>query len=151
MCARQIDQPTLADIREEDYADWHRLWLANNQGVDNPEVTAETWSRLLSPIFPVHGMIARLDGQVAGLVHYILHPVTGHINPACYMQDLFTDPAFRRRGIGRALVEHLAAIGRREQWARLYWLADNKNKEAQALYKNLGVRLDFSFHVLPLS
>lgn len=87
---------------------------------------------------------------MAGLVHYILHPVTGHIAPVCYMQDLFVDQRFRQRGIGRALVERLAQEGRRQKWARLYWLAESANEQAQALYRDLGLKLDFTFHVLPL-
>ena len=138
------------DLHEEDHADWLRLWDGNNGGARNEAVTQETWNRLLNPIFPVHGFAARADGKMAGLMHYILHPVTGHIHPVCYMQDLYTDPAFRRRGIARMLVEHLAATGRREEWARLYWLAEAKNEAAQRLYRDIGFKLDFTLHVMPL-
>jgi RimJ/RimL family protein N-acetyltransferase len=37
-----------------------------------------------------------------------------------------------------------------ENWARIYWLADGSNDAAQRLYKNLGVKLDFSLHIMPL-
>lgn len=87
---------------------------------------------------------------MAGFVHYITHPVTGHIAPACYMQDLFVNTAFRRQGIARALVEALAKEAKAQNYARLYWLAETKNDAAQRLYKSLGLKLDFSFHVLPL-
>lgn len=140
---------TIRPLQKDDYAHWLSLWNANNQGVKNDEVTAETWRRLMDPAFPVKGFGAFEGLRMAGLVHYILHPVTGHIGLVCYMQDLFVDPAFRGRGIARALVEHLAQEGRKMQWARLYWLAEASNKEAQALYKSLGVKLDFTFHVLP--
>jgi len=143
--------PVVGDIHEDDFKDWLRLWDGNNDGVHNDAVTKETWSRLLTPVFPVHGFVARVDGKMAGLMHYILHPVTGHIDPVCYMQDLYVDPAFRKRGVGRALVVHLAAIGQREGWARMYWLAEANNAAAQALYNDLGVKLDFTLHVLPLS
>ena len=139
-------RPLTAADRDE----WLRLWDANNNGVRNDAVTNETWSRLLNPIYPVHGLLAHADGKAAGLVHYILHPVTGHIEPVCYMQDLFVDADHRRKGIARALVGQLAATGTVERWARLYWLAEAENAEAQGLYKSLGVKLNFSLHVLPL-
>lgn len=140
------------DIHEDDFGEWLKLWDGNNGGHRDDDVTKETWSRLLNPIYPVHGFVARAGGgTLAGLVHYILHPVTGHIMPVCYMQDLYVAPPFRGRGVGRALVEQLAAIGQREGWARLYWLAEGQNKAAQALYRNLGLKLDFTLHVLPLS
>ena len=147
---KKADAVVVDDIRESDFREWLVLWDGNNAGQRNDTVTKETWGRLLNPIYPVHGFTARVDGKMAGLVHYVLHPVTGHIMPVCYMQDLYVDPAFRKRGVARALVGHLAAIGQREEWARLYWLAEEKNEAAQALYKNIGVKLDFSFHVLPL-
>lgn len=138
------------DLHEKDFAEWLVLWDGNNGGQRNNEVTRETWARLLNPIFPVHGFAARINGKMAGLVHYILHPVTGHIMPVCYMQDLYVAPEFRKRGIGHALVQYLAAIGKREEWARMYWLAEADNHAAQELYKNLGFKLNFTLHVLPL-
>ena len=149
--AAAIEKPVITDIAAGDYEEWLPLWLGNNQGKCDDAVTAETWTRLITPIYPVHGLAVRAQGRMAGLVHYILHPVTGHIQPACYMQDLYIAPPHRRQGLGRALVEHLAAIGRREKWARLYWLADENNEAAQALYKNLGIKLSFSLHIMPLS
>lgn len=140
---------TVRALSQVDYDQWLTLWNANNQGHINNDVTAATWQRLMDDN-QVRGLVAEADGEVAGLVHFILHPVTGHIKPVCYMQDVFVDPAHRRKGIGRALVTALARIGAEEGWARLYWLAEAQNKEAQSLYRNLGLKLDFTLHVLPL-
>lgn len=146
-----IPAPTITPLTQDDFDAWLFLWDANNQGHRNPEVTEETWSRLINPIFPVHGLAARCGGKMAGLLHYILHPVTGHINPVCYMQDVFVDPAYRRRGLARALIANLAETGRMEGWPRIYWLAEQDNLAAQNLYRSIGVKLNFSLHVLPLS
>lgn len=140
----------ISPIGRDDYGQWLPLWTANNLGSCDPAVTAQTWERLCDPGSPVGGFGAWDGGTMAGLLHYIVHPVTGHLRPACYMQDVFVDPAFRHRGIARALVEALAAEGGRERWARIYWLAERGNKAAQALYKTIGVKLDFTLHVLPL-
>lgn len=133
-----------------DYSQWRGLWDANNQGCGKDDVTAETWRRLMSEADPVHGLAACVEDRMAGLLHYVLHPVTGHIAPVCYMQDVFVAPDFRRRGIARALVETLAETGKDAGWARIYWLAENDNVAAQALYRTLGVRLNFSLYILPL-
>jgi ribosomal protein S18 acetylase RimI-like enzyme len=66
------------------------------------------------------------------------------------MQDLYIDPASRRKGMARALVVALASLGATEGWTRLYWLAESKNEAAQNLYRTLGLKLDFTMHVLPL-
>lgn len=144
------NQVAIDDIRADDRDAWQLLWDANNLGHKNEAVSAETWRRLLDPSSPVHGFAARVDGRMVGLVHYILHPVTGHIQPVAYMQDLYVDPAFRRKGIARTLITHLAELGKQKKWARLYWLAENSNDGAQALYRRLGTKLDFSLHVLRL-
>lgn len=137
-------------LAKDDYPQWLPLWDGNNQGQSNPAVTAETWRRLMDPAFPVHGLGAHAQGRLAGLLHYIIHPVTGHIQPVCYMQDVFVDPACRRQGVARTLVASLAALGRQQEWARIYWLAELDNEAAQNLYSNIGLRLGFSLHVLPL-
>jgi ribosomal protein S18 acetylase RimI-like enzyme len=141
---------TIRPLEPNDYPAWLPLWLANNHGQCAEAITAETWRRLNDPASDVHGLAAFSDNRLAGFVHSVTHPVTGHINPACYMQDLFVDPAFRQQGIGRKLVEALAAQARTERYARLYWLAEAKNEAAQKLYRSLGIKLDFTFHVLPL-
>lgn len=143
----------MTDIRpleQDDYDQWLPLWDGNNQGQSNADVTAETWNRLINPVYPVHGLGAFNDGEMTGLLHYILHPVTGHIDPVCYMQDVYVDEKFRQRGIARKLVTELSHIGKMENWARIYWLAEEDNIAAQNLYKNIGVKLNFSLHVLPL-
>lgn len=137
-------------LQNPDFPAWLPLWDGNNMGRRNEEVTAETWSRLIDSGSPVNGLAAFNGGEMRGFVHYILHPTTGYIRPVCYMQDVYVDPEHRRKGIARTLVQELTKIAKKEQWGRLYWFAENSNEAAQALYKNLGVKLDFALHVMPL-
>lgn len=66
------------------------------------------------------------------------------------MQDLYINPAQRRRGLARGLVMALAGLGAAQGWARIYWLAEAENEAAQTLYKSLGYKLNFTLHVLPI-
>lgn len=137
-------------LENGDYAEWLPLWNANNLGQHNPAITANTWKRLIDPQDSgVNGMAAIEASHILGIMHYILHPTTGSLANVCYMQDLFVMPAHRGKGIAKSLVRALEQRGKTEHWARITWLADNTNPEAQTLYRNLGVRLNFSFHVLP--
>ena len=143
----------MANIRpllDKDYNEWLTLWNDNNQGHSNDEVTKQTWSRLTSSNEQVFGLGAFEDDALVGLLHYILHPVTGHIKPVCYMQDLYVDETKRRKGIAKLLIADLAKRGQEQAWPRIYWLAEENNIAAQKLYKNLGLKLNFSLHVLPL-
>ncbi len=142
----------LRPLQFDDFAKWLPLWDGNNLGQRNEEVTTETWSRLCDPDnTQVNGIAAEMNGEILGIAHYILHPTTGHINPVCYMQDVYVDPAHRRKGIGKRLVNEITKIGNQEKWARMYWLTQVGNSEAKAMYENFGIKLDFTFYVLPIS
>lgn len=140
----------IRSLQKSDYPQWLPLWTANNIGQIDDAITAQTWARICDESAAVYGLGA-FDGDVLhGLLHYILHPVTGALNHACYMQDVFVNEPHRGQGLAKRLIWELADIGKREQWARLYWLAEASNEAAQNLYKTLGVRLDFTLHVMPL-
>ena len=142
----------LRPLQFDDFAKWLPLWDGNNLGQRNEEVTTETWSRLCDPDnTQVNGIAAEMNGEILGIAHYILHPTTGQINPVCYMQDVYVDPEHRRKGIGKRLVNEITEIGNKEKWARMYWLTQVGNKEAKAMYENFGIKLDFTFYVLPIS
>ena len=136
-------------FKPSDFDGWNTLWQANNQGLIQDMVTLETWRRLLSSKDRVYGLGFWQDGKLTGFLHYILHPVTGFIEPACYMQDLFVAESHRRQGIARRLVWELEEIGKEDRWARIYWLAERANPAAQNLYKTLGIPIDFTLHILP--
>ena len=140
---------TIRALHQNDYTQWLALWDANNGGRIDSAITAATWQRLMDDD-QVCGLVAADADALIGLTHYVIHPVTGHLKPVCYMQDVFVVASHRRQGVGRMLVSHLAELGQQQGWARLYWLAEASNKEAQALYKKLGLKLDFNLFVLPL-
>ncbi len=139
-------------LKFDDFAAWLPLWNGNHTGAQNDAVTTETWSRLCNPDnTQVNGLCAEKNGEMLGIVHYILHPTTGQINPVCYMQDVYVDPAHRRKGIGKRLVEEVTKIATKEKWARMYWLTSSGNTEAKAMYESFGIKLDFNLYVLPIS
>lgn len=143
---------TIHPIEEADHDQWLPVWNDNCDNQLDAKITKVTWQRLCDPANPVNGLIAKnAEGKAIGILHYILHPTTGNIDLVCYMQDLFISADYRRQGIARMLVVELAAIAEKEGWNRIYWLADKNNEAAQNLYKNIGVALDFSLHVLPVN
>ena len=139
-------------LKFDDFAKWLPLWDGNNMGERNQAVTTETWSRITnSDNTQVNGLCAERNGKILGIVHYILHPTTGQINPVCYMQDVYVEPEYRRKGIGKRLVEEVTKIATKEKWARMYWLTQSDNENAKAMYENFGIKLDFTLYVLPIN
>jgi ribosomal protein S18 acetylase RimI-like enzyme len=141
---------TISKLTDSDYEGWLPLWNENNFGQVNKDITKTTWARLIDDHHPVNGLVAKIDNKAIGFLHYILHHTTGHIEPVCYMQDVYVQEDMRHNGIAKMLIQYLQNLGHQEKWARLYWLAEKENVAAQSLYKNIGLKLDFTFHVLPL-
>jgi GNAT superfamily N-acetyltransferase len=54
------------------------------------------------------------------------------------MNDLYVDPVARGQGVGRALIEASAAVGRERGAQRLEWMTRADNETAQRLYDSTG-------------
>ena len=135
----------------------HPRWLELTRGYKAFYKTAVTdaeyaraWRRLLSND-RVSGLGAHLDGKLVGLTHYLFHSSTWN-QEVCYLQDLFVDPALRGRGIARALIEAVAKAALARGAERLYWLTQEHNAAARALYDKVAkynhfIRYDYPLHL----
>ena len=137
-------------VRPADFDSWLALWDGYNAFYGRSgatalpaEITAATWKRFFDPGEPVHGLLAELDASVVGLCHYIFHRSTTSLPPICYLQDLFTDPQVRGRGVGRALIEAVYECARQTGTARVYWQTHESNLVAQRLYNTVAERSGF--------
>jgi GNAT superfamily N-acetyltransferase len=109
---------------------------------------AEAWRRLRAED-GVFALGARLDGRLAGIAHYLFH-TTVWAPKACYLQDLFTDPDVRGKGVARALIEAVAAQAREADAARYYWNTQDHNATARALYDKVARFNGFIRYEYPL-
>jgi GNAT superfamily N-acetyltransferase len=89
----------------------------------------------------VHVTMAEWDGRPAGFALWFLNFSTWEGRPGIYLEDLFVRPAFRRNGIGKALLKHLAAIAVREGWTRFVWQVLDWNAPAIEFYQAHGARV----------
>lgn len=129
-----------------DHSAWDPLWLgylAFYKTVIADEIRAVTWSRLLDPAEPMKGALAFRDGVAVGLVHHIRHRSCWTVGDYIYLQDLFVDPHLRGGGVGRALIEHVYAIGRATGCSRVHWLTHETNQDAMKLYDRIADRSGF--------
>ncbi|WP_149180208.1 GNAT family N-acetyltransferase [Streptomyces sp. TRM49041] len=92
-------------------------------------------------------LIAYEDGQPAGMVSGVemLHPDKG--SEMC-LYELSVDDPYRRRGIGRALTEALAAVARERGCYDMWVGVDTDNDAALATYRSAGARDDGEFTML---
>jgi len=107
------------------------------------EVTEATFRRLVDGRAQPHGLVAEHDGRLAGFVHYTFHPTTWSLKDSCYLEDLYVDPALRGGGVGRALIQAVYASADAAGAAAVYWMTQEFNSEARALYDTLARRTSF--------
>lgn len=97
-----------------------------------------TWKRIHSD-FNINGLVAELDGKIVGFTHYIWRPDTWEVEDFCYLEDLYTDPTVRNKGVARALIKAVEDIAIAKGSKRLYWTTDPNNEIARKLYDKVAI------------
>jgi GNAT superfamily N-acetyltransferase len=106
------------------------------------EVTAESLHAALFGERPVAAaLLARVDGAPAGYAVYYHTFSTFVGRPGIFLDDIYVRPEFRKRGIGRALLEAVAKIGMEVGGGRFEWIALRWNENAFRFYRSLGAKV----------
>jgi GNAT superfamily N-acetyltransferase len=84
--------------------------------------------------------LAFLQGEPAGFALFFSNYSTFLAQPGLYLEDLFVEPRFRGRGVGRALLTRLAALAVERNCGRLEWSVLDWNVDAIRFYESLGAR-----------
>ncbi len=94
------------------------------------------------PVPRFHCLIAELSStdslQPAGFALYFYNYSTWRGHAGIYVEDLFVRPAFRGKGIGKALLAAVAAVAVAEGCPRLEWAVLDWNTPAVDFYHSLG-------------
>ena len=105
-----------------------------------PEEAVFTMDDLREHLFGAHPaasvLMAEADGEVAGFALWFPTFSTWRGKPGIWLEDLFVRPAFRKRGLGLALLQALRGMtDGRIEWAVLDW-----NQPSIEFYEALGAR-----------
>ena len=117
-------------------ADYERL-------LSEVEATEE---KLRATLFPDDGrapaecLLAFLEKEAAGFALFFTNYSTFLAKPGIYLEDLFVTPALRGRGVGKALLLHLARLANQRGCGRLDWSVLEWNQPAISFYESLGAR-----------
>ena len=110
--------------------------------LDQVDITSEDLLRdgfRSSPCF--HASIAEWDSQTAAYALYFFTYSSWAGRPSLFVEDLFVRDEFRRRGIGKALLKHMAVIAREQNCYAMRWEVLNWNTPAIDFYRSLGAKL----------
>jgi GNAT superfamily N-acetyltransferase len=103
--------------------------------------TAEDVARtLFGPRPAAEVVIAEWQNQPAGFALFFPNYSTFLAQPGMYLEDLFVRPGFRGRGIGKALLSHLAQLSLERGYGRLDWSVLDWNEPAIRFYRSIGAR-----------
>ncbi|HEY1270734.1 MAG TPA: GNAT family N-acetyltransferase [Terriglobales bacterium] len=83
-------------------------------------------------------VIAEWDGQAAGYALFFGFYSTWEGRPGLFLEDLFVRSQFRGKGIGKALLSHVAQLARRENCYGIRWEVLDWNQPAIEFYEKLG-------------
>ena len=84
-----------------------------------------------------HCLLAEIGHETAGF--------------ALYLEDLFVKPEFRGRGLGKALLLHLAKLANARGCGRMEWTVLDWNKPAIEFYESLGAQRRAEWQLCRLS
>ena len=99
------------------------------------EATLEEWlfdQRKAEVIFAV------LEGKEVGFALFFHNFSTFLGRAGLYLEDLFVLPEVRGRGVGKAILKHLAALAVERRCGRLEWWCLDWNEPSIAFYRSLG-------------
>jgi GNAT superfamily N-acetyltransferase len=83
-------------------------------------------------------LIAEDGGRPAGFAFYFFNYSTWKGRPGIYLEDLFVHPEFRGRGIGKALLQRVAADAIEKGCRRMQWEVLDWNTPAIDFYRAMG-------------
>jgi GNAT superfamily N-acetyltransferase len=142
--AQPADVPVVADLIRQ---------LARFEKLEHEVVLTE--DLLTAGLFGARpyaeAVLAEEDGHPIGFALFFHNFSTFLARPGIYLEDLFVLPEHRGRGVGRALLAHLAHLAVERGCGRLEWAVLNWNRDAIVFYERLGARANSEWTVYRLT
>ncbi|MCU0489272.1 MAG: GNAT family N-acetyltransferase [Anaerolineales bacterium] len=87
-------------------------------------------------------VVAEVDGRLVGFAALRLAPGLFYPEPHAEMTELYVEDAYRRRGIGRELVQYVERLAVEMGAVELWLMTGKENLPAQDFYRALGYEQD---------
>jgi GNAT superfamily N-acetyltransferase len=83
-------------------------------------------------------VFAEYKNKIAGQALFFYNFSTFKGRPGIYLEDLYVRPEYRKKGIGKALLNYLVELAGKEKCGRVEWVVLDWNQQAIEFYKSLG-------------
>jgi GNAT superfamily N-acetyltransferase len=142
---KQVGAGAAVTIRAASEADVPLILLFIRKLAEYGDISDEVFATeedICSALFGQHpvasAVIASVGNEPAGLAIYSYTFSSFLGRPGMFIEDLYVENAHRSRGIGRALLVHLAKLARERSCGRLEWAVLNWNERAMEFYQDMG-------------
>ena len=138
-----MSEVVVRPIEPADHEAWQQLFHAYRTFYEydvDQEVVDRIWGWINDGDHEVNALVAELDGTIVGFAHHreFSRPSSG--KRGLYLDDLFTAPEVRGRGVGRALINQLGEMARERGMNKVRWITAADNTTAQRLYDDMAER-----------
>ncbi|MBH1941266.1 GNAT family N-acetyltransferase [Mobilitalea sibirica] len=130
-----------------DYNQMYKLWKKSpGVGLRSLDDSREGIERFLRRN-PSTNFISWEDGHIVGVI------LSGHDGRRGYIYHLCVEESYRRRSIGRKLVEHVIMAMRNEKINKLALVAFHDNSPANNFWNKMGweIRRDLNYYTISLN
>ncbi|OFW07026.1 MAG: hypothetical protein A3I61_03315 [Acidobacteria bacterium RIFCSPLOWO2_02_FULL_68_18] len=131
-------------VRDKDVALLLRLVnaLADYERLSGEVFATEAMLRdaLFGPRPSAEAVLAWVGPDAVGFAVWFYNYSTFVGRPGLYLEDIFVLPEWRGRGVGRALLRHLARIAVARGCGRMEWAVLDWNEPAIRFYRSLGAQ-----------
>ena len=143
----------VTDLEPSTFPSWRTLFDGYNVfygRTPSDRVTETVWRWLQDPGHELEGVVAVDDAGIAvGLAHFRRIPSPGRGCDVGWLDDLFVAEDGRGQGVGRALIEHVRAVGAARGWPVVRWTTADDNYRARGLYDTLGQKTLWNVYEMP--
>ena len=115
------------------YADFYKVEMNN-------KILQTVWNWLHDKSHELKGIGYEIDGKIVGIAHYrkLLSPLKGKY--IGYLDDIFVDPEYRGKKIGKKLLNKIKEISKASDWNLVRWQTDEDNFTAKKLYDKVAIK-----------
>ena len=82
----------------------------------------------------------KIDNKIVAFATIYFTYVSSTISKIAIMNDLYTIPEYRNKGIGTELIKYCEEYSKTKEATRLQWITASDNIIAQSVYKSLGAK-----------
>ena len=138
-------------IKPKDKEQWENLYkgYAKFYKVEmNKTILKTVWNWIHDKNHEVEGIVYEINNKIVGLAHYRKMPRPLRGQEIGFLDDLFVDPDYRRKGIGEIFLNHLKELSKSRGWNLVRWLTHDDNIKAKSLYDRVAEKTNWDLYEL---